>query len=121
MRPKYWQLDDVGKTWYSCRISLPPHQSDRRGARVYEGDVGKEQGRSLYLRYEHEMCAGKESLRAVEAGLAARLTAWQRRTRDAWRCAPAAVLEPVLPTAAAEHGDHVCRSLDNGLLLYRPH
>ncbi|XP_060802821.1 N-sulphoglucosamine sulphohydrolase [Amyelois transitella] len=52
---------------------------------------------------------GKPSLSAVEAELASRLRAWQRASRDPWRCAPGAVAERA-PGARA-----VCRSLDNGL------
>ncbi|XP_072932337.1 N-sulphoglucosamine sulphohydrolase isoform X2 [Epargyreus clarus] len=47
---------------------------------------------------------GKPSLASTEAALRARLAGWQRRGRDAWRCAPAAVLE----------GD-ACLPLQNGL------
>ncbi|XP_013169197.1 PREDICTED: N-sulphoglucosamine sulphohydrolase [Papilio xuthus] len=47
---------------------------------------------------------GKPSLSEVEAGLRARLQAWQRRTADPWRCAPAAVLV-----------HDRCFALDNGL------
>ncbi|XP_063824658.1 N-sulphoglucosamine sulphohydrolase [Ostrinia nubilalis] len=52
---------------------------------------------------------GKPSLAGVEAALRSRLAAWQRSTRDPWRCAPAAVLER-----------DACRSLDNGLPLHHP-